>query len=1042
MLVLRLLLLTLLAAPQQRPSFRDAAADFLAAFNARDPVRVTPFWSATVPEHDPQRTRLVFLALAPGARTVTPTFDDAGRVLRIDLRDSGGVLYEQYDVTFVEEEGAWRVASFQAAPTDAPVPRARELLYRGNALIDRGDIDAALDAFTKAAELADLARHASTRAFAQQTLGNVYRLRGDLATATRHYEQSLAIAREANHPANAGRALDRLATLDAMAGNLDRAESRLTEALALFRQADDRLLEAYMLNALGTIRSTRSDYQRSNALYADALAIFEELGNKAGMSTQLINLGVNARHLGQYRRSVDMLTRALALSRAVDDPSGMAHAQTNLGIVLAMQGNLTDAMQAHQEALRLHERLGRTDAIVVSLADVGEMYRTLGDVEQARAHFERSLAMAEKLGYRRAIADALHHLARLRRDGGDARGAIALYEKALAIHTELGDRAMIARGTHNLGRAHLLAGDRVAARGAFEKSLAIAEEIGAADAVAVSLAMLGQVAEDVDEAIAHSRRAVALANGLGLAEQRWQSHLGLGLALQRGRRTSEARAEIERAVAIVEELRRDVPGAEVAQQQAFENLLDPYRALIALLVQQGDAAAAFEYAERAKARVLLDVLQNGRPDFAGALTEEERAREAALAAEVAQVNREHRAALLAGKASPALTARVREARLAYDAFLAAAYAAHPQLREQRGEVTPLRAGDVDALLAGGAADAFLEFVVADERTYLFTITRDGLRVHTIATPKAQLEREVRRFRELVAAHDLTYAGAARALYARLLRPVEAQLRGAKTICIVPDGPLWELPFQALQPSANEFLLDRHALYSVPSLTVLREISSRAPKRAGAARLLAVGNPVLRRGGGTSVWRDAALEPLPHAETEVRAIAALYGARNSRVHLRAEAREEVVKGESGAYDVLHFATHGVLDDQNALYSRLVFSPPQSASEDGLLEAREIMRLDLQASLAVLSACETARGRVSSGEGVIGMSWALFVAGVPATIVSQWKVDSASTAELMIELHRNLRVPGRTKAEALRRAALKTRAKHPHPFYWAPFVVVGR
>ena len=101
----------------------------------------------------------------------------------------------------------------------------------------------------------------------------------------------------------------------------------------------------------------------------------------------------------------------------------------------------------------------------------------------------------------------------------------------------------------------------------------------------------------------------------------------------------------------------------------------------------------------------------------------------------------------------------------------------------------------------------------------------------------------------------------------------------------------------------------------------------------------------------------------------------------------------------------------------------------------------MRLDLRAGLAVLSACETARGRVSTGEGVIGMTWALFVAGVPATVVSQWKVDSASTADLMIELHRNLRVPGRTKAEALRNAALKTRAKYRHPFYWAPFVVVG-
>ncbi|HEY8132770.1 MAG TPA: CHAT domain-containing protein [Thermoanaerobaculia bacterium] len=113
---------------------------------------------------------------------------------------------------------------------------------------------------------------------------------------------------------------------------------------------------------------------------------------------------------------------------------------------------------------------------------------------------------------------------------------------------------------------------------------------------------------------------------------------------------------------------------------------------------------------------------------------------------------------------------------------------------------------------------------------------------------------------------------------------------------------------------------------------------------------------------------------------------------------------------------------------------------------MLEAREIMRLDLAADLAVLSACETGRGRVGAGEGLIGVSWAFFVAGCPTTVVSQWKVSSASTTELMIEFHRLLRTAGqenRTRAETLRRAALKVRANraYRHPFYWAAFVLIG-
>ena len=134
----------------------------------------------------------------------------------------------------------------------------------------------------------------------------------------------------------------------------------------------------------------------------------------------------------------------------------------------------------------------------------------------------------------------------------------------------------------------------------------------------------------------------------------------------------------------------------------------------------------------------------------------------------------------------------------------------------------------------------------------------------------------------------------------------------------------------------------------------------------------------------------------------------------------------------------------------MYSHIVL--PQAsdpANEDGLLEAWEMMNLDLKAKLVVLSACETARGKLGAGEGVIGMMWAVFIAGCPTLVVSQWKVDSASTAELMLEFHRNLISGARhsgsamTKPEALRRAAIKVMKsrKYNHPLYWSGFIVVG-
>jgi CHAT domain-containing protein/Tfp pilus assembly protein PilF len=1027
MLTVPVLLLALLAAPSD---------EFNAAFAARDVGRVMRLWDETSPTLIADRKRLTVLA-----------YDDVQVVAdgsRVAVRDAAGTLLEQYELVMQND----RVSSLARLAPATPLANARDQLHRGIELVDAGELDAAQGAFTRAAELADASGHAPTRASARRGLGLVAATRGDIASATKHYESALALSRAGDDRHGEARTLERLAHLDRTRGELARAEARYREALQIFRERGHRLGAAVAVTGIGVVLNSRGQYNDSPPLFREAAQTFEELGELDGLASALNALGVTVRARGDYAESMALLRRALEVYRSIGSPAGMANVQGNLAVTLAMQGQYAEALTSHRESLDLHERLGRTHSIMLALTNTGEMYRFLGDEEQAREHFQRALAMAEKAGYKPGVALALQALAQVHLDEDDPRGATELFEKSLAIDRETRNRGAVGRTLFNLGRVHWTSGDRATARGFFEQSLAIAEELDNPLVRVRALGMLADVTDPPERGLEVARTMMAAAQPTYTRQLIWWAHLVLGRALRRNGQLEEARAELERSVTIVEELRHDLPGEEIDRQQAFANMLFPYLEMVSVLVEQGDAGGALAYAERAKARVLLEVLRNGRPDLASMLTEADRAREATLAAELAEVNRELRGALGRGEVPPELLTRLRRARLDYEAFLDLVFAAHPQLRKERGEVLPARTSDASALLAGGVADAFLEFVVTDERTYLFVLTTGGgLHVHTIPAGQREVKKEVLRYRELLASHDLAYGAAARALYERFVAPAAAQLRGRKTVGIVPDGALWELPFPTLQPSATEFLLDRHALYLAPSLTVLREITREAAPSGSDVRLLAVGNPVVpadpaRRVG--RVRRDASLAPLPHTETEIRNIAALYGARNSSVHVGGDAREEVVKAEAGRYDVLHFATHGVLDDQNALYSRLVFSPPSSAREDGLLEAREIMRLDLNARLAVLSACETARGRVGAGEGLIGLSWALFVAGVPATVVSQWSVDSSSTAELMVAFHRNLRVSGRSTAEALRLAALATRKKpaYRHPFYWAPFVVVGR
>jgi CHAT domain-containing protein len=296
---------------------------------------------------------------------------------------------------------------------------------------------------------------------------------------------------------------------------------------------------------------------------------------------------------------------------------------------------------------------------------------------------------------------------------------------------------------------------------------------------------------------------------------------------------------------------------------------------------------------------------------------------------------------------------------------------------------------------------------------------------------------------------------------RLLGPVVKRLRGKDRLIVVPDGPLWELPFQALSTSGQRYLLDDAVIAYAPSVTVLREtmaLQRRPLAGEGALTLLAMGNPAIEDAAAAksgAPLMDGPLEALPDAERQVRSLAQIYGARGSRIYVGADAREDRFKADAGRFRIIHLATHGILNDRNPMYSQLVLARgPGAASEDGVLEAWELMQLDLSADLAVLSACETARGRVGRGEGMLGLTWSLFVAGVPTTVVSQWKVRADSTAELMIAFHRRLTQTrsrpslrtgsrGHGVASALRDAALEVRAdpRYRHPFHWAAFIAVG-
>lgn len=945
----------------------------------------------------------------------------------------------------------------------------------GRAYGGQRDYQVAAENFQKAV---DLFEALGDRQSASSVLGRIascYIYLENYRAAVETNLKRLKLKEELNDQVNLARTLDDLTLTYYRLGDYPEALASGHRATTIYEQLGNQGGVARMLVLLGDIQLEQSDYELAMATYGQAGQIFDKIGDVGGVALTTLNQGEALIGLGEYRRALEAYEKALATFTAQDDPDwmalathaigtvysnladyekardyfqrsvslyekakrplGLAEALNSIGNSYQRQGDYGRALEYLRQGLKLLEEAGRKMGRADALADLGDLYFQQGDESQALEFYDRSQKLLEQLGRKEKLAALVSRRGMLQRRRGDDRGALAAFEQSLTLYQAIGHKRGMAETLVLIGDDQEKLEQFKLSRLSYEQALALYEEIGDKNGVAAALAGLARLEQSSGnhaEALTIAERAQQLAEKTSNLELLWEIDSLIGRSRQALHQTAAAQAAFERAVGAVELLRAQAAGGPIARRYFLEHRLLPYHSLIQLLVAEGKAKEALAWAERSKARVLVDVMRSGRVDVGRAMTTAEHQREHDLRAAMITLNTQVNRASQPGRSSQTrldeLKSRREKARLSYEAFETSLYAAHPELRVQRGEAPVITAGELAALLPDPHS-ALLEYVVTDDVTYLFAVTTAGVKVFTLPVRRSDLSLQIESFRQQLAIRDLGFRVAARRLHQMLLAPAQAMLRGKTNVVLVPDDKLWELPFQALIDSEQRYVVETRAISYAPSLTVLREMEKPHSVSGSGKALLAFGNP--------SAGRD---KELPETEKEVRALAQLYGATRSKVYVGAEAREDRVRSEAARIDVLHFATHGTLNDAAPMYSHLVLAPGLQ-NDDGLLEAWELMQMHLQTKLAVLSACETARGRYGAGEGMIGFTWALFVAGVPATVVSQWQVEAASTKDLMVSFHRGFRTS--RKSEALRQAALRV-MKTPetsHPFYWAGFVLVG-
>jgi CHAT domain-containing protein/tetratricopeptide (TPR) repeat protein len=968
-----------------------------------------------------------------------------------------------------------------ARAEDATLVRAEALLAEGVHLSAAATPEAnraALDRFERSLDLWRSLHDAAGEAEAHLAIGRCRRALQQRAEAGASYERALALARAAGLRRQEADALEEIGSLQSRTGDPRAALEHYQRALALSREIGFRRGEAKTLYNIGAFHMNRGDVQSAIEPLRQSLALQKDIGHPLLEADVLNGLGAAFWYMGDLPEALTYFQRGLELCRLLGARKQEAAVVNNLAAIHRRRGNLQQALELYERSLALNRGLGHVADEAKVLEAMGSLFQELGDLDRAAEALRQALAIYRTADDQASAASALTSLGWLEHLGGDTAAALATFGRALEIARAVQSAAIEGLARHRAGIAELSRGETAAAIASLEEALRLRRAVGNRSEEASVLLDLGtaHAARGArEEAERHYAEVLERAQKIGTTALeaacllRWAR-------LDRDRDAlAPARERIERAVGIVDSMRERAGGPDLratffaAQRSYYDLLVDVLMRLEEQRPGEGFAVAAFEASERARARSLLELLTAGRIDVVRGIDPALKERKEDLLARAAGVQTRLRGELAKEPQDAARLALLRAELVSADAEIerleAEIRARHPRYSELH-DPRPLRAAELQRLVDGQTA--LLEYYLGEDASYLFVATSERLAAYRLPAAAA-LADQVQQLRRSMQRPERRTEGAyrrlAHQLYEVLLAPAAEVLARKPHLVIVPDRSLHLLAFESLLTAAGTqrslaelpYLVRSHSLSYVPSGSVLAELrAADGAGRPGRKRLVAFADPVFAGPAGGAAGGiahasfgtpPAAAEPgwrrLPESRREVEAIGELFGHGDATLYLGAEANEENVKRAGALHaERLHFATHGFVDERHPELSALVLSNVAGSEEDGVLQVREIFNLDLDADLIVLSACETGLGREVTGEGLVGLSRAFLYAGASGIMVSLWRVADVSSRGLMVDFYRRSS-SGMGQPRALRESklAMIEGARWAHPFYWAPFILVG-
>ena len=984
---------------------------------------------------------------------------------------------------------------------DDRLAEATALKDIGFIIHENGDDKLALEGFEQAVQFWRDAKDDASAAALLESMSPLHFALGQRQKAVDDFVEAMSLWHETSDTLSEAKALVGLGSLYDDMGDRQNALETYNKALPLLRSSRNQNDEAAALNDIGLVYAAIGEGQKALDYYNQALSLLGANGENSGQTgVTLGNIATLLSSLGEKQKALEYLNRALAIVRKAGLRAQEGSTLNNLAALDVSIGDMQGALDNYQEALALERETGNQRAEATTLSNLGYLSFQLGEKQKALDYFNQALPLERSTGDKDQEATTLNNIGFAYVRMNQAEQGVNAYKQALDLLVAVGNRSGESSTLNNIGNLFEAGGESEEAMANYEKALKIARDIGDRSEEATSLVNIGNVAyklHQTDRALDSLNQAIAIA--VELRNPLLQAEI---LDVLKGYWSAQDRPEVavffgKQEIDRIQEIRMNIRGLQEATRQSFlKSNEDVYREVADLLISLGRLPEAEQVLDLLKNEEYFEFIRRDGKDASSltapvTLTKSEadaNARYGELSASVTAIGSEWAELRAKPSRTPeedahlaALSEKLKQANEQWSQFLDGLYVELGKAKQAQdivGQIQENTNGMQDVLRHLDPGTIALYTLVGEDKYRVIVVTPSVMQAREYPISAVDLRKKVLAFRQALDQPHSDPMPLAQELYRILVGPVERDLEGAnaKTLMWSLDDVLRYLPVSALHDGKDYLVAKyRNEIFTPASLSHLTERPDVEAWRGLAMGVSqAYGNfPALPSVSSelNRVVRD------PHADNK-------DGVMPGEVILNAAFTEDAMKKAlADGYPLVHIASHFAFQPGNETDSFLLLGGKNAEGAHlTLAEIRKDPDLTFtDTQLLTLSACDTAMGGATGdGREVDGLGILAQQKGAKAVVASLWEVNDASTGFLMQEFYRlwmtNAPMP---KAEALREAQVALlrgeikpssvaegsdakpagggtkptaargiqpdeatpAASYAHPYYWAPFVLIG-